>query len=127
MEYDYAGAREFAKFTENMWGWDVMTPDMVTDSDWNEIYNIYVNDKYDLGTKEFFNSSNPHAYQSMTARMLETTRKGYWDAFDEVILSLVKEYVESVVGNGVTCCHHTCGNPLTGRICSGPAVCCRCQ
>ncbi|MCG7847658.1 MAG: cobaltochelatase subunit CobN, partial [ANME-2 cluster archaeon] len=119
MEYDYAGAREFAKFTENMWGWDVMTPEMVTDSDWDEIYNIYVNDKYDLGTKEFFNTSNPYAYQSMTARMLETTRKGYWDASDEVIQSLVKEYVESVVENGVTCCHHTCGNPLLDEYVQG--------
>ena len=119
MEYDYAGAREFAKFTENMWGWDVMTPDMVTDSDWDEIYDIYVNDKYDLGTKEFFNKTNPYAYQAMTARMLETTRKGYWNASDEVIRSLVKEYVESVVENGVTCCHHTCGNPLLDEYVQG--------
>jgi cobaltochelatase CobN len=119
MEYDYAGAREFAKFTENIWGWDVMTPDMVTDPDWDEIYNIYVNDKYDLGTKEFFNTSNPYAYQAMTARMLETTRKGYWNASDEVIQDLVKEYVESVVENGVTCCHHTCGNPLLDEYVQG--------
>lgn len=119
MEYDYAGAREFAKFTENMWGWDVMTPDMVTDSDWDEIYEIYVNDKYDLGTKEFFNTSNPYAYQAMTARMLETVRKGYWDASDEVVQSLAKEYVESVVENGVTCCHHTCGNPLLDEYVQG--------
>jgi cobaltochelatase CobN len=119
MEYDYSGAREFAKFTEHMWGWDVMTPDMVTDSDWDEMYNIYVSDKYDLGTKEFFNTSNPYAYQSMTARMLETTRKGYWDASDEVIRNLAKEYVESVVENGVTCCHHTCGNPLLDEYVQG--------
>ncbi|HJH32703.1 MAG TPA: cobaltochelatase subunit CobN [Methanosarcinaceae archaeon] len=119
MEYDYAGAREFAKFTENMWGWDVMAPDMVTDSDWDEIYDIYVNDKYDLGTKEFFNTSNPYAYQAMTARMLETVRKDYWNASDEVIQNLVKEYVESVVENGVTCCHHTCGNPLLNEYVQG--------
>jgi cobaltochelatase CobN len=119
MEYDYAGAREFAKFTEHMWGWDVMTPDMVTDSDWDEIYDIYVNDKYNLGTKEFFNTTNPYAYQAMTARMLETTRKGYWNASDEVIQSLAKEYVESVVENGVTCCHHTCGNPLLDEYVQG--------
>ncbi|MEA1984823.1 MAG: cobaltochelatase subunit CobN [Euryarchaeota archaeon] len=112
MEYDYAGAREIMKFTENLWGWDVMTPDMVTDSDWNEVYNIYVKDKYDLGTKEFFDTNNPYAYQAMTARMIETVRKDYWDASDEVLQDLVKEYAESVVENGVTCCHHTCGNPL---------------
>ncbi|MDA0524166.1 cobaltochelatase subunit CobN [Methanococcoides alaskense] len=111
MEYDYAGAREFMKFTEHMWGWDATTPGLVKDSDWNEIYDIYVDDKYDLGMEEFFND-NPYQYQSMTARMLETARKDYWDASDETLQNLVKEYAESVVENGVTCCHHTCGNPL---------------
>ncbi|MDP2217701.1 MAG: cobaltochelatase subunit CobN [Methanolobus sp.] len=117
MEYDYAGAREMMKFVEYMWGWDAMTPDLVKDSDWNQIYDVYVTDKYDLGLDEYF-KDNPYQYQSMTGRMLETTRKldsegnPYWYASDEVIQSLVKEYVESVVASGVTCCHHTCGNPL---------------
>ncbi|MCD4806765.1 MAG: cobaltochelatase subunit CobN, partial [Methanococcoides sp.] len=118
MEYDYAGAREFMKFTEHMWGWDVTTPGLVKDSDWNEIYDIYVNDKYDLGMDEFFND-NPYQYQSMTARMLETARKEYWDASDEVLQNLVKEYAESVVESGVTCCHHTCGNPLLDEYIQG--------
>lgn len=111
MEYDYAGAREMMKFVEYMWGWDAMTPDLVKDSDWNQIYDVYVADKYNMGLDEYF-KDNPYQYQSMTGRMLETARKGYWDASDEVIQSLVKEYVESVVASGVTCCHHTCGNPL---------------
>ncbi|NOR60676.1 MAG: cobaltochelatase subunit CobN, partial [Methanosarcinales archaeon] len=119
MEYDYAGAREFMKFTEYMWGWDATTPDLVKDSDWNEIYNIYVNDKYDdLGLDEFF-KDNPYQYQSMVARMIETARKDYWNADQDVINTLVREYVESVVENGVTCCHHTCGNPLLDEYISG--------
>ncbi|WP_338101228.1 cobaltochelatase subunit CobN [Methanococcoides seepicolus] len=112
MEHDYAGARMFSKYTENMWGWEVMTPDMIKDSDWDEIYDIYVTDKYDLGMDDFFDDHNAYAYQSLTARMIETERKDHWDASDEVIQNLVREYVESVVENGVTCCHHTCGNPL---------------
>ncbi len=112
MECDYAGARQFMKFTEYMWGWDVTTPDMVTDSDWDEIYDIYVNDKYNIGLDEFLKTENPYQYQSITARMIETARKNYWDASDETLQNLVEEYTESVVDNDVTCCHHTCGNPL---------------
>jgi cobaltochelatase CobN len=78
---------------------------------WNEFYDVYVLDKYDLGLDEWFQEENPWASQSMDARMLEAVRKGYWDASDEVVQNLVKEYVESVVQDGVTCCHHTCGNP----------------
>jgi cobaltochelatase CobN len=107
------------KFTEYMWGWDATTPDLVTDSDWNEIYNIYINDKYDLGLDEFLKSENPYQYQSMVSRMLETARKDYWGASDEVLQNLVKEYVESVVKDGVTCCHHTCGNPLLDEYIQG--------
>jgi len=119
MEGDYAGARQMMKSIEYLWGWDVTNPDMVTDSDWNEIYDIYVNDKYDLGLDEFLKTENPYQYQSITARMLETARKGYWDASDEVIQSLVKEYAESVAKDGVTCCHHTCGNALLDEYIQG--------
>jgi cobaltochelatase CobN len=119
MESDYAGARQMMKFTEYIWGWDVTNPNLITDSDWDEIYDIYVNDKYDLGVDEFLKTDNPYQYQSMTARMLETARKGYWDASDEVIQSLVKEYAESVVKDGVTCCHHTCGNALLDEYIQG--------
>lgn len=77
MEHDYGGAREFAKFTEHTWGWDVMTPEMVTDEDWNRIFEVYVNDTYNLDLDEFLRDEHPYIYQSMTARMLEATRKGY--------------------------------------------------
>lgn len=112
MEYDYEGARQMMKTVEYMWGWDVTNPDIITDSDWETMYDIYVNDKYDIGVDEFLKTDNPYQYQSITARMLETIRKDYWDASDEITQNLVKEYVESVVQDGVTCCHHTCGNPL---------------
>ncbi|PQV43425.1 cobaltochelatase subunit CobN [Methanohalophilus euhalobius] len=112
MEYDYAGAREFMNTVEHIWGLDVTTPDMVTNSDWDEIYDVYVKDKYDLGVDEFMKSGdNAYAYQSTLKRMIEAERKGYWKASDEDLQNLVKEYTESVVENGVTCCHHTCGNP----------------
>ncbi|HIH95437.1 TPA: cobaltochelatase subunit CobN [Methanosarcina acetivorans] len=112
MDHEYGGAREFGKLTEYMWAWDVVTPDLVTDRDWENLYDIYINDKYGIGVSDFLKNENAYTYQSITARMLENVRKGYWEASDEITQQLVKEYVESVVENGVTCCHHTCGNPL---------------
>ncbi|WP_407281919.1 cobaltochelatase subunit CobN [Methanolobus sp. WCC1] len=110
MGHGYIGAGELDRMLEDFWGLTVMLPDEVTDDMWNEFYDIYVQDKYDLGLDEWFDQENPWAKQSMAARMLEAARKDYWDASDEVIQSLVKDYVESVVNDGVTCCHHTCGN-----------------
>jgi cobaltochelatase CobN len=118
MEYDYAGAREMMKVTEYMWGWEATTSELVTDSDWNKMYETYILDSQNLGLDEFL-KKNPYQYQSITARMLETIRKDSWDASDEVVQNLVKEYVESVVENGVTCCHHTCGNPSLNEFIQG--------
>jgi cobaltochelatase CobN len=119
MEHGYDGTRYMAQFADDLWMWDVVMPDLVTDAMWRDAYDVYVGDKYDLGTKEYFESNNPYAYQSITAQMLEAVRKGYWDASHDVIESLAKEYVESVAENGATCCHHTCGNPLLDEYISG--------
>ncbi len=117
-EEGYAGAREMAKFVEHQWGWDVTVPELITERMWNETYEVYVMDKYDLGLKEFF-EENPYAYQSITARMLEVSRKGYWHPSEEVLKELAKEYADSVAEQGVTCCHHTCGNPLLREYIAG--------
>ena len=60
---------------------------------------------------EFFDKSSPFAYQDMTARMLETVRKGYWKADAATEKKLLEEYVASVNQHGVGCAEHTCGNP----------------
>ena len=113
MEHGYAGARYMDhKFIENLWGWDVVTPDLITADMWNQVYDIYVQDKYDLDLKEFFDSNSPYALQSITARMLEAIRKGYWDPSDDVKTALAETYQKSVEEYGVTCCHHTCANLL---------------
>jgi len=112
MEYDYAGAREMDHFVEYLWGWDVTMPEMVSEDDWDRVYDVYVADKYDLGIKEFFDENNPYARQSMTARMLEAARKDYWHPTEEMKQELAEQYEQSVEEYGVTCCHHTCGNPL---------------
>jgi cobaltochelatase CobN len=110
MEHGYAGARYMdTQFTENLWGWTVTNPDLIGGDVWDRVFEVYMNDKYDLGLDQYF-SENPYAYQSMIARMTEVARKEYWDPDQEVLEQLVREYEQSVEMNGVTCCHHTCGN-----------------
>jgi cobaltochelatase CobN len=113
---NYAGAREMAEFMENMWGWQVTTPNAVDKSLWEQSYAVYVEDKYGQDIKAFFNRENPWAYQSMTARMLEAVRKGYWQAPEETTRKLAAEYAVNVVEKGVACCDHTCNNPLLNEM-----------
>jgi cobaltochelatase CobN len=113
---DYAGAREMAHFVEYLWGWQVTTPEKVDEAKWQQAYEVYVEDKYGLELKDFFNRASPWAHQSITARMLETVRKGYWQAPEKVRQKLAVDYAVSVVEKGVACCDHTCNNPLLNQM-----------
>ena len=123
---DYAGAREMSRFVEHMWGWQVTVPSIIDKAKWDQTYEVYIEDKYGLELKEFFNDENPWAHQSITARMLEAVRKDYFKADDKIKERLAVEYAASVVEKGVDCCDHTCNNPLLNqmvvRIISLPGV-----
>lgn len=108
----YAGAREMDKYVEYLWGWQVTVPKVVDSAKWEQTYEVYVKDKYQMGLKHFFVKNNPWAYQSLTARMLEVARKGYWKPKDiKTLQTLAREYVSNTAEYGVACCEHTCNNP----------------
>ncbi|OCC15335.1 CobN component of cobalt chelatase involved in B12 biosynthesis [Dissulfuribacter thermophilus] len=112
----YAGAREMSNFVDYMWGWQVTTPEKIDASKWHETFEVYVEDKYGLDIKDFFLKNNPWAFQSITGRMLEAIRKGYWTPKKEVVQKIAAEYVWSVVTKGVACCDHTCNNPFLNQM-----------
>jgi cobaltochelatase CobN len=107
----YAGAGEMRAFVEYLWGWDATATETVNDAMWQETFDVYVQDKHGMDMAAFFERSSPFAYQDMTARMLETVRKGYWAADAATEQRLLEEYVASVNAHGVGCAEHTCGNP----------------
>jgi cobaltochelatase CobN len=112
----YAGAREMSNFVEYMWGWQVTVPSAIDKTKWEQTYDVYVEDKYGLEMKDFFNRENPWAYQSITARMLESIRKGYWNAGEKIKKRLAAEYALNVIKKGVACCDHTCNNPVLNQM-----------
>src|SRR5690606_3224758 len=71
----YAGARAMVEFVEYLWGWDATVTDVVEESMWQETFEVYVQDKHELGMQEFFDSESPYAFQDVAVRMLETMRK----------------------------------------------------
>jgi cobaltochelatase CobN len=107
----YAGAGEMSHYVEYLWGWQVTNPEAVDKTAWEQTYEVYVEDKYELGMAKFLDENNPWAFQSMTGRMLETIRKNYWDAPEEVKRRLAVDYAASVINRGLACCDHTCNNP----------------
>jgi cobaltochelatase CobN len=107
----YAGAAHMREFVEYLWGWDATATETVDDAMWKDVFDTYVEDKYKLGMKSFFEQKSPFAFQDMTARMLETVRKGYWHADASTLKTLLSEYVESVDKHGINCTEVSCANP----------------
>lgn len=99
------GASSAAQITEvvtNTYGWNVMKPDVVDNEMWNEIYDVYVKDKLNLGTQEFFRRQNPAALQEITAVMMETARKGMWKASEQQLADIAQLHTNLVKEFGST-------------------------
>lgn len=117
MQHGYAGAREMSDFVENLWGWESMMPDVVGDSMWKGVYEIYVKEG---NISNFLNEkNNAYSFQSIAGRLLEAARTGNWEPTDDQLKDILKKQIESVVQNGATCCHHTCGNPSASEFIAG--------
>jgi len=89
-----------AEMARNAYGWNVMKPKAVDKQLWDEMYEVYVNDKYDLGVKEQMGKVNPAALEEMTATMMETARKGYWKATPQQLANIAKVHTEMVAKYG---------------------------
>jgi cobaltochelatase CobN len=96
----FSGAAEIAETTKNLFGWQVTKPEAIGDDVWDTVEQIYVADSLKLGIREWFDEKNPYAYQSTTAILLESARKGYWNPSQEVLERVANEYAQSVARHG---------------------------
>ena len=115
-----AGAASgFAEIVQNTYGWNVMRPSAVDDEMWDEIYDVYVKDRFGLGIEEFFAGKNPAALEEMTAVMMETARKGMWDADERQLEDIASLHTRLVERYGPSCSETVCDNaPLRNFIAS---------
>lgn len=105
-----SSASTFAEIVTNTYGWNVMKPKAIDKEMWDEIYNVYVKDKYNLGTKEFFDKQNPAALMEMTAVMMESARKGMWKATPQQLKDIGKLHTETVNKYKPSCSGFVCDN-----------------
>ncbi|PCH71397.1 MAG: protoporphyrin IX magnesium chelatase [Bacteroidales bacterium] len=105
-----SSAETFAETFRNTFGWNVMKPSVIENRLWDELYDVYVQDKLNLDIKKFFQRENPYALQEMTAVMLETVRKGYWKATPEQIKAMAKLHAELVKKHEAGCSGFVCDN-----------------
>ena len=97
LDEGYAGARFIRQVVDNLWGWQVTTPEAIDAAKWQEMFETYVEDRYELDVEQRFRSAeNLGAYQALMERMLVAVDKGYWDAPAETI-EVLKETLERII------------------------------
>lgn len=99
------GASSAAQITEvvtNTFGWNVTKPNVIDNELWDEYYNVYVKDKFDLGTEAFFREKSPAVLQEVTAIMMESARKGMWKATPEQLADIAQLHTDLVKEFGST-------------------------
>ncbi|MBI4027841.1 MAG: cobaltochelatase subunit CobN [Verrucomicrobia bacterium] len=105
-----SSAEFFAETFRNVYGWNVMKPKAIDRELWDTLNDVYIDDKYQLGIKAFFERENPYAFQEMTAVMLETVRKGYWKPDPAVVQKLMNIHAQLIKDHGAGCSGFVCDN-----------------
>lgn len=110
MKGESSAAAGFAEIIQNTYGWNVMKPEAIDDELWDEVYDVYVQDKFDIGVRDFFEEENPAALEEMTAVMMETARKGMWEASDEQLKAIAQLHTELIETHKPSCSGFVCNN-----------------
>ena len=72
--------------------------------------DVYVKDKFNLGVQDYFEKQNPAALEEMTAVMMETIRKGMWQASGQQIADIAKLHTDLVNKYKPSCSGFVCDN-----------------
>jgi cobaltochelatase CobN len=92
-------------------------PEAVDASKWDDMYQTYVQDRYQLDMEQFFRESeNLGAYQMMMSRMLEAVRKSYWQADAETVKDLSERITKLAEEQGVLCDSQGCEDPILEKL-----------
>ena len=92
----YAGTLAVVDTVNNFWGWTAVAPEIVRDDQWQQFFEVYVEDSLELSMEEWFERHNPTARAQIAERMLEAARKEYWNTDEATLKRLVEIYDDAV-------------------------------
>ena len=109
MEHGYAGARTMGSdFLDNLWGWQITTPQLLRSSVWDEVNEVYFQDRHGLGLDDFLaEGHNVHVKTHMQAIVLLAAKRGYWQADVFTRRSLARDFAGNIIDHGLPGSGHT--------------------
>lgn len=109
MEHGYAGARTMGSdFLDNLWGWQVTSPQVLRSSVWDEINEVYFQDRHGLGLDDFLaEDHNVHVKTHMQAIALLAAKRGFWEADVFTRKALARDFAGDIIDHGLPGSGHT--------------------
>tara|TARA_R110002074_G_scaffold24510_8_gene73198 strand:+ start:25933 stop:30129 length:4197 start_codon:yes stop_codon:yes gene_type:complete len=109
MEHGYAGARTMGSdFLDNLWGWQITSPQVLRSSVWDEVNEVYFQDRHGLGLDDFLaEGHNVHVKTHMQAIALLAAKRGFWEVDVFTRRSLVRDFAGNVIDHGLPGSGHT--------------------
>lgn len=109
MEHGYAGARTMGSdFLDNLWGWQITSPQVLRSSVWDEINEVYFQDRHDIGLDDFLaEGHNVHVKTHMQAIALLAAQRGFWEADVFTRQSLARDFAGNIIDHGLPGSGHT--------------------
>lgn len=92
----YSGTLQVLKAVQFLWGWQVTAPATVRQDHWQSMHDVYVRDRYRLGTRQWLEGDNRAAFAQTLERMLDAVRLGYWRPDAATRRELLSAYDEAV-------------------------------
>lgn len=109
MEHGYAGARTMGSdFLDNLWGWQITSPQVLRSSVWDEINEVYFQDRHGLGLDDFLaEGHNVHVKTHMQAIALLAAKRGFWQADVFTREALARDFAGNIIDHGLPGSGHT--------------------
>ncbi|MDP1551936.1 MAG: cobaltochelatase subunit CobN, partial [Methanobacteriaceae archaeon] len=80
--------------------YELLIPNSTTSNQFQNIYDIYVEDSLNLGLNDYFKNNNPYTQQSIIYTLMQANHAGAWDAGAETLKKLANRWAQSVIDNG---------------------------
>ncbi|WP_145758581.1 cobaltochelatase subunit CobN [Variovorax atrisoli] len=97
----YSGTLQVLKTAQFLWGWQVTAPQAVRQDQWQSLHDVYVRDRYGLGTREWLAGDNRAAFAQTLERMLDAVRLDYWKPDAATRRELAQAYAQAVRTTGL--------------------------
>ncbi len=110
MKGEATTAQMFGEICRNIFGWSATRPSALSEDIYDDLYEIYVEDVNGLGIEEYFDRVNPATLQEMTATMLESARKGFWQADSRKVEATARLHARIAERHGAPCTDFVCAN-----------------